>query len=98
MEVVLPEAVRAMCGLRVNGKSAGVKVWQPYCWSEVTLPAGESTLEIDLSGTPAPAMTAPEHLEYLHNNKFDNVYFQRCMAFEPIFPDENPLRGARIIY
>lgn len=98
VKIVLPGAVRAMCALQVNGSSAGVRVWRPYCWSEVVLPAGKSTLDVDISGTPAPAMTAPEHLEYLRNNKFDNVYFQRCMAFEPIFPDENPLEGAEIVY
>lgn len=95
--VALPQALRAMCSLRVNGKAAGVRVWQPYSWTELELPAGISTLELDISGTPHPAITTPEHLEFLHANNFDNVYFQRCMKFEPIFPDENPLSGAIMI-
>ena len=91
----LPNARRAMCSLSVNGKAAGVKVWPPYIW-EVELAAGKNVLQMDVSGTPDAAFTAPEHIKYLQENKFDNVYFNRCMTFEKLFPAEQPLAGAVI--
>ena len=89
----LPGARRAMCKLTVNGKAAGVRVWPPYVW-EIELAAGKNVLQMDVSGTPDAAFTAPEHIKYLQENKFDNVYFNRCMKFEKIFPAEQPLAGA----
>ena len=93
--LVLPQAKRAMCNLKVNGKTSGVKVWPPYIW-EVELVPGKNRLQMDLSGTPDAAFTAPEHIKYLQENSFDNVYFQRCMTFEKLFPHEKPLADARL--
>lgn len=93
--LVLPEAKRAMCKLEVNGKNAGVKVWPPYIW-EIELVPGKNRLQMDISGTPDAAFTAPEHVKYLQDNSFDNVYFKRCMTFEKLFPGENPLENARL--
>ena len=93
--LVLPEAKRAMCKLEVNGKNAGIKVWPPYVW-EIELAAGKNLLQLDVSGTPDAAFTAPEHIKYLQENKFDNVYFNRCMKFEKIFPNEKTLENARL--
>ena len=85
-----------MIKLTVNSKDAGAKVWPPYCW-EIELAAGEKILQLDLSGTPDAAFTVPEHLKYLRENNFNNAYFERCMEFEKIFPDESPLTGACLI-
>ena len=93
--LTLPDARRAMCLLSVNGKNSGVRVWQPYVW-EIELAAGKNLLRMDISGTPDAAFTAPEHISYLKENKFDNVYFNRCMTFEKLFPDEEPLANAVI--
>ena len=93
--LVLPEAKRAMCALAVNGKNSGVKVWPPYIW-EIELAPGRNLLQMDVSGTPDAAFTAPEHIKYLQDNSFDNIYFKRCMKFEKLFPDEKPLENARL--
>lgn len=95
-QLILPEALRAMCTLKVNGSSAGERVWPPYCW-DITLAPGNNQIELDISGTPDAAITAPEHLAYLKENSFDNVYFQRCGQFEKLFPAENPLANAVIV-
>ena len=92
----LPGALRAMCTLRVNGVDAGDKVWPPYCW-DIELQNGTNRIELDITGTPDAAITAPEHMAYLQENKFDNVYLQRCLQFEKMFPNENPLENAVIV-
>ena len=95
VRLVLPEAKRAMCRLILNGQDAGVKVWPPYFW-EIDVVPGKNLLELDVSGTPEAAFTAPEHLRYLQENRFNNVYFERCMGFEKLFPGEQPLADARV--
>ena len=96
VKLLLPNARRAMCELFVNGKSAGARVWQPYCW-EIELPAGETILTMDISNTPNAAVTSSEHQKFLHENSFDNIYWQRCMKFEKLFPNEKTLDGAQLI-
>ena len=96
VKLQLPNARRAMCELFVNGKSAGAQVWQDYCW-EIDLPASKTVLTMDISNTPDAAVTSSEHQKFLHDNNFDNQYWQRCMQFETLFPDEKPLDGALII-
>lgn len=91
--LVLTDARRAMCALEVNGKAAGVKVWPPYLW-EIELVPGKNILHMDVSGTPDAAFTAPEHIQFLKENSFNNVYFERCMKFEKLFPNEQPLKNA----
>ena len=85
-----------MCSLKVNGIDAGERVWPPYCW-DIELQKGSNRIELDITGTPDAAMTAPEHAAYLHENNFDNVYWQRCLQFEKLFPNENPLDNAVIV-
>ena len=96
VKLQLPNALRAMCRVLVNGVESGERVWPPYCW-DLELVPGVNRIELDISGTPDAAVTAPEHQAYLHENKFDNVYWQRCMQFEKLFPEEDPLKDAVII-
>ncbi|MCI5779090.1 MAG: hypothetical protein MR051_04645 [Lentisphaeria bacterium] len=91
--LVLPEAKRAMVTLRLNGREIGTRLWGPYQWN-IPLKAGRSRLELDISDTPAKALYAPEHVAYLEKHNFLNVYLQKCLTFQRIFPEEQPLAGA----
>lgn len=88
----LPHSRRAMCALEVNGKMVP-QVWAPYCW-EVECAAGKNTFVLEISNTPFDALNAPEHRQYMRDNKFENAYMGHCDKFEKIFPDEKPLSEA----
>ena len=93
-ELVLPDALRAMCSVEINGKMAKLN-WAPYRW-QLDLPAGKSSIVLEISTTPHGALNEPSYRKYLSDNKFDNVYLGYCDKFEPLFPDENPLNNAFI--
>ncbi len=95
-ELVLPEALRAMVKLEVNGKKYDVKAWQPYLWI-IQLAAGNNCLTLDITNTPAEAMNAPEHTAFLKENGYFNSYIEMSQKFEPIFPDENPVANAFLL-
>ena len=96
-EVVLPGAKRAVAELGRDGRSFGTCAWGPYRW-QLDLPAGKSTLTLDLTTTAAPAMYAEDHLAMLREKGFLNTYMERCLRFERLFPDENPPATAYLTY
>lgn len=91
--LTLPAALRAMVELHVNGELVGSRVWSPYSWT-ISLRPGANRLTLDVTGTPAEAMTAPEHLDYLEKHGFLNNYAKKCAKFQKLFPDEAPVDGA----
>ena len=91
--LVLPSALRAMIEFYANGELVGSKVWAPYSW-KFTLRPGVNRLTLDVTGTPAAAMTSPEHVRYLEEHGFLNSYARTCAKFPALFPDEAPLDGA----
>lgn len=97
VEVVLPDAKRAVAELGCGGRSFGLCAWGPYRW-QFDLPAGKSTLTLDLTTTAAPAMYAEDHLAMLREKGFLNTYMERCLRFERLFPDENPPATAYLTY
>ena len=91
--LTLPAALRAMVELHVNGELVASRVWSPYSWT-ISLRPGANRLTLDVTGTPAAAMTAPEHLDYLETHGFLNNYAKKCAEFQKLFPDEAPVDGA----
>ena len=93
-ELLLPAALRAMCSVEINGKME-TRCWAPYRW-DIALPAGKSTIVLEVAATPDAALHEPAYRQYLTDHKFDNVYLGYCDKFEKLFPDEQPLAGAFI--
>ena len=89
----LPEAKRAMCELYVNGNSAGKQAWGPYCW-ELTLEAGKNELAFDITTTSYEAFADPAHIERMRAKNYINMYVEKCLEFEKLFPEESPLQKA----
>jgi hypothetical protein len=83
-----------MCAVEINGKMEKLN-WAPYIW-KLSMPAGKSTIALEISTTPHGALNEPSYRQYLSDNKFDNVYLGYCDKFEPLFPDENPISNAFI--
>ncbi len=91
----LPQAVRAMCELLVNGTNAGRKAWGPYNW-DIEFAAGENILQLDISTTAMPAVFGKDNMAMLNANDWGNSYLTMSMAFKPFAPDEAPLNDAFI--
>ena len=96
IELVLPNAQKAMLSVSVNGKTER-KAWAPYIWN-LQLERGENIIKIELSTTPHKACQEPNYRKHLKENKFDNVYLGYCDKFEELFPNEEPLKDAFIKY
>lgn len=92
----LPQARRMICRLILNGKVIGTRLWGPYQW-EFELTPGRNRLAVEVTGTPAAAMHAASHLQWLEARGFLNVYLQKCLKFEAPFADEKPLDGACLL-
>jgi hypothetical protein len=91
----LPEAKRAMCELYVNGNSAGKLAWGPYCW-ELTLETGKNELAFDITTTSYEAFADPAHIERMRAKNYINMYVEKCLEFEKLFPEESPLQKAML--
>jgi hypothetical protein len=91
----LPEAKRAMCELYVNGNSAGKLAWGPYCW-ELTLETGKNELAFDITTTSCEAFADPAHIERMRAKNYINMYVEKCLEFEKLFPEESPLQKAML--
>ena len=58
-ELVLPEALRAMCAVEINGKMEKLN-WAPYIW-KLSMPAGKSTIALEISTTAHGALNEPSY-------------------------------------
>lgn len=88
--LLLPEAKRSMCELKVNGISAGKCAWGPYRW-ELTLKRGVNELWMDITSTSFGRFAEESHREKMQANNCINAYVQKCLEYEKLFPEEAPL-------
>lgn len=75
--------VRYVARVRLNGREAGRRAWQPY-GVEVTglLKPGVNLLEVEVTNTLAEQSLRPEVVEMMQASGWRNGYRQRAEAFE----------------
>lgn len=92
-QIVLPEAVRCMASLAINGSEFKRKIWGPYLW-QVKLNKGRNIITLNITSTPKNALFAPEHIEFMRKNSYLNCYSERIFDFPKFMPDEKILKNA----